>query len=321
MDSLSLTVVIVNYNGGTMLSRCVASVLADMPPAVRCVVVDNASSDSSLDHLPSDPWLELTRNQQNVGFAAAMNQAVDACDSEWVLALNPDTEVSAGFWQVLGAQLEAHSEAACLGLPLVKAVEPALLDGAGDRYTAIGLYWRGMEGQPVEALPNKAMPVFATCAAAALYKRDVWQRLGGMDADFFCYGEDVDLGFRLQLAGEIVLQLPSPLVAHHSSGITGRTSDFSIYHGFRNRLWVFVKNMPGLWLWLMLPGHALMQLALLLRACLRGHGRPALRGLRDGLRGLPACWRKRRSVRGMRRVSYRYVMRRMHWPWQALWRR
>jgi GT2 family glycosyltransferase len=86
-----------------------------------------------------------------------------------------------------------------------------------------------------------------------LYRRSALIELGGFDEDYFCYVEDVDLGFRLRLAGHQCLYIPSSIVHHVGSGSTGgKNSDFAVYHGHRNLVWTYVKDMPGFLFWLFL---------------------------------------------------------------------
>jgi GT2 family glycosyltransferase len=101
-------------------------------------------------------------------------------------------------------------------------------------------------GTPASALKGSECEIFSPCAAAALYRRSALLEVGGFDEDFFCYVEDVDLGFRLRLAGYRCLYVPLSVAHHIGSGTTGgKNSDFSVYHGHRNLVWAFVKNMPG----------------------------------------------------------------------------
>ena len=125
--------------------------------------------------------------------------------------------------------------------------------------------------------------------------------VGGFDEDFFCYLEDVDLGFRLRLAGHRCMLVPDA-VAHHIGSATtgGQHSDFAIYHGHRNLVWTFIKNMPGALFWLFLPWHLVMNLASIVWFSLGGHGRVILRAKLDALKGIPKMWRKRREVRRRR---------------------
>jgi len=141
-----------------------------------------------------------------------------------------------------------------------------------------------------------AREIFSPCAAAALYRRQALADAGGFDEDFFCYQEDIDLGFRLRLAGHRAMYVGSV-----STG--GQQSDFAVYHGFRNLAWVFVKNMPGALFWPLLPLHIALNLASILLFSIRGQRRVILKAKRDAFLGIPRMWRKRRDIQANRVAS------------------
>lgn len=192
------------------------------------------------------------------------------------------------------------------------------MDGFGDVYSVFGTAWRGASGSPVSALPSDDRAVFAPCAAAALYAHDAYLAAGGFDESFFCYLEDVDLGFRLALRGERCIQVRRAEVKHFGSVNTGEDSDFFVFHSQRNRLWVLAKNVPSSLLWLV----AALQIVVVPLTVLRrgmGKWRTALKGVAAGLRGLPAAWRRRRKVQSERLVSSRDIARMLVWdPRKAL---
>lgn len=141
---------------------------------------------------------------------------------------------------------------------------------------------------PVASCTEPCREVFSPCAAAALYRRSALRAVGGFDEDYFCYVEDVDLGFRLRLAGHKALYVPDAVVHHVGSGTTGgQHSDFAVYHGHRNLVWTFVKNMPGMLFWLLLLLHVMINLATILWFAVKGRGGVILRAKRDALLGLP----------------------------------
>jgi GT2 family glycosyltransferase len=134
-----------------------------------------------------------------------------------------------------------------------------------------------------------------------MYSRSVFVALGGFDEDYFCYVEDVDLGFRMRLAGCRCLYVPSSVVRHVGSGTTGgQRSEFSTYYGHRNLVWTFVKNMPGVLFWPLLPLHLLMNFVSIVWFTLTGQGAVILRAKRDALLGLPKMWRKRQQIQKAR---------------------
>ena len=132
-----------------------------------------------------------------------------------------------------------------------------------------------------------------------------FDEVGGFDEEYFCYFEDVDLGFRLRLRGYRCLYVHDAVVRHVSSGLAGYRSDFAVYHGERNIVWTFFKDMPGPLLWLYLPQHIALNVAALFYYPWRGQGNVVLRAKFDALRGLPSVLRRRRLVQHERRIDGR----------------
>ncbi|MEM7225577.1 MAG: glycosyltransferase family 2 protein [Pseudomonadota bacterium] len=315
----SICVVVVNYNGGAMIGRCLDALAEQSLQDFEVIVVDNGSSDGSLEALRARPErfakasrFRLLEAGGNLGFARANNLAIGETKATWIATLNPDAYAAPDWLAEMLAGVRRHPHAVAFGATLLEAARPDRLDGAGDVFHASGLAWRGAHGYGVDRLPGEG-EVFAPCAAAAFYRREAVQAIGGFDGRYFCYLEDVDLGFRLRLAGQSCVQLPKAVVRHESSGIAGRRSAFAVYHGQRNLLWTFVKDMPGPLLATLLPVHALAQLLLLARNLPRGTLGPAVRGLRDGLRGLPEIWRARRRVQRARRISWLALAPMLSW--------
>jgi GT2 family glycosyltransferase len=171
--------------------------------------------------------------------------------------------------------------------------------------------WRAGFGQPHGPPWDAEREIFVPCACAAVYRREAFTAAGGFDEAFFCYVEDVDLAFRMQLRGGRFMYVPDAVVHHVGSASTGRASDFARYHGHRNMVWCFLKNMPGPLLWKYLPAHLAMNLASLLSFSLRGEGRPIWRAKWDALKALPRLLAERRRIQGTRTASARDLERRM----------
>lgn len=301
-----VTVVIVNWNGEHFLERCLTALLAQTVTPYAIILVDNASTDGSLEIARRFPSVRLIAQLQNTGFARGNNLVIEAApgESEWIALLNPDAFAAPHWLEALLAASESHPEFDIFGSKLVNAADSTLLDGAGDAYHISGLAWRTAHGAPVSTVDQSECEIFSPCAAAALYRRSVLLEVGGFDEDFFCYAEDVDLGFRLRLAGYRCLYVPQSVAHHVGSGTTGgQHSNFSVYHGHRNLVWMFVKDMPGLLFWLLLPLHVALNLISLVWFALRGQGRVILRAKRDALLGLPKMWCKRRRIQAARVAS------------------
>jgi len=311
MDGIA--VIIVNFNSGELLAHCLESLGRQQLAPRRIVVVDNASSDGSAEVAARCAGVELIREPANRGFAAAMNTGVAAAaDCAWIAALNPDAAAAPDWIAALDAAIRADPDCASFACRLLDANAPDLLDGAGDVYHLSGLPWRHLHGAPDLAARRVRVEVFGPCAAGALYNRRALIDCGGFDADLFCYTEDVDVAFRLRLMGGRCIYLPEAVVYHVGSAIVGHASDFQIYHGHRNLVWVFVKNMPAALFWPLLPVHVALNLLTVAWFALRGRGGPVLRAKRDALRGLPLAWRKRREIQRRRTASARAIWQSLH---------
>jgi GT2 family glycosyltransferase len=315
-----IAVLIVNYNSGDMLQRCIKSLARQTRQDFEIVVVDNASSDDSAQRIEGrHANLTLVRAGRNLGFAAGNNLALKQVRSaRWIVLLNPDAFPEPDWLAAFAAAAESDPRYSFFGCRMLLADTPDVLDGTGDAYHVSGASWRRDHG--VAALRGVREPdeIFAPCAAAALYSRAALEEVGGFDERYFCYHEDVDLAFRLRLRGHRCRYVPQAVVHHVSSGITGRRSDFATYHGHRNIIWTYVKDMPGLLFWAFLPLHLAMNLASIAVCALRGQLGVILRAKRDALAGLPAAWRQRRQIQADRTGAIGGILAAMDW---GLWRR
>jgi GT2 family glycosyltransferase len=321
-----VTVIIVNFNGGEHLLRCLACLADQETPAERIVLIDNCSTDGSA--AAAREWvardgrltarLEQIDSAVNTGFAAANNRAVEACTTEFVALLNPDAFPDRGWLTALLAAARQHPEAASFGSWQRLDGRPGLLDGVGDVYHISGVAWRDGHEKPHGDCYEPDGEIFSACAAAALYRRQTFLDVGGFDEDFFCYFEDVDLGFRLRLAGHAARAVAAAGVSHMGfASAGGRRSTFAVYHGHRNLVWCFAKNMPFPLVLLLLPGHIALLFYDLVLFMLRGCGAAVVTAKWHALVGLPKFLGKRRAVQAIRRATCLEIWRIMDhrcWP-------
>lgn len=302
----SVSVVIVNWNGERFLERCLTALLAQTVKPHEIILLDNASTDGSIEIARRYPEIRLIALEQNTGFAHGNNLAIDAAsiESEWLALINPDAFATPRWLETLLVAAESNPDFAVFGSKLINAADSTLLDGAGDAYHVSGIVWRMAHGAAVSTMGDCECEIFSPCAAAALYRRSALLEVGGFDEDFFCYAEDVDLGFRLRLAGYRCLYVPVSVAHHVGSGTTGgQHSVFAVYHGHRNLVWMFVKDMPGFLFWLLLPLHVVLNLMSPVWFALHGQGGVVLKAKWDALLGLPKMWRKRQQIQKARLSS------------------
>jgi GT2 family glycosyltransferase len=310
-----VTVVIVNFNGGEMIGQCLAALEKQCFQDFVAVVVDNNSTDNSVASIrknhPNVVVLQLNRNS---GFAGGVNYALQECAlGPWVALLNPDAFPTEDWLENLVASARCHPEYSAFGSRMFSDPGQRQLDGVGDVYHVSGLPWRKGHGCPNSPLHDQETEIFAPCAAAALYCTSALTEVGPLDEDFFLYVEDVDLGFRLRLAGYRALYVPTAHITHLGSAFVGKHSDFQIYHGHRNLVWVFVKNMPGVLFWAFLPLHILLNITTLVWLVLRGQGAAAMRAKRDAILGIPLFWKKREKIQAARKANVWSILRQLSW--------
>lgn len=315
------TIIIVNYNSGNLLRKCIQRLEAQSFQSFNVVIVDNASTDHSMEYcLGLDEKYQTILLNKNIGFAAANNIAGFAASTPWLVTLNPDAVPKEDWLEHLLICAEKHPNTVMFGSTQIDAANPTVIDGAGDVYTPYGNMWRGQYGHSIDTLPPTGF-VFSPCAAAAMYRTDLFKLVGGFDERFFCYCEDVDLAFRIRILGYDCIQVKDAVVYHASSAICGKKSQFSIYHGYRNRFWTFVKNMPSPAIYLLMLPHLALTLLLALIELKRGMFRTAMQGIMDGFKGLPDILRSRKSIQKSRNVSNYAILKAMTWSLIKMWRR
>jgi N-acetylglucosaminyl-diphospho-decaprenol L-rhamnosyltransferase len=322
-------IIIVNYNAGSLLQDCVDALAAQTMQEFEVVILDNGSSDDSILRLAlPDERFRVQHAGANLGFAAGNNIAARDCSAPWIATLNPDTRPSPTWLAQLRAATEHYPWARAFGSTQLDAANPATVDGFGDVFCVWGFAWRGCSGQSVSALPGEDREVFAPCAAAALYGRKTFHALGGFDESFFCYLEDVDLGFRFRLRGERCVQVRRAEVLHIGSATSGRMSDFSVFHSYRNRIWMLAKNLPAPILVLTIVVHVPITLVLLSRprffnrmTAFKGNKMAAFKGIWAGIVGLGPALRSRKSIQRQRTISKSALAGMMVWDFRKVRKR
>jgi GT2 family glycosyltransferase len=249
----AVAVVVVNFNAGPELVECLETVHAQrFPRDVEVVVVDNASTDTSL-LLAQDRFGELAviENRRNHGFAAAFNQGVRATRAPYVLSLNFDVRLDPGFLAEAVRAIESDPAAGSVAGKLHKfrGEDHAVLDSTGITFFQMFPADRGENKRDVGQY-DRPEPVFGASGAAALYRREMLEdtRIGDdyFDEDFFQVVEDVDLAWRAQKAGWKCLYAPKATALHRRGttrkGSPERRAEYHIL-GNRNRYLTIVKNL------------------------------------------------------------------------------
>lgn len=307
----AISVIIVAYQSGPTLDRCLANLAAQSFTDFETLIVDNASSDGAPQSAAmANPKIRLIDAGSNLGFAGGNNLGARLARGRWLVLLNPDAYARPDWLEQLAHAADRLPNVPCFASLQLDAGRPDRMDGAGDMMTSAGIPYRAGYGRsrPAEISEGE---VFSACGAAMMIDRKLFLEMGGFDERFFCYCEDVDFGYRLRLAGQPVVLVPSAIVDHVGSATFGVRSSFALYHGTRNRLWTYVKNTPPLLFWLGLPLHVAITLTLLVVRLRTGDAGPVWRGLRDAVANLPEIWRSRRESLAQPRARSAHLLRLM----------
>jgi len=318
MPAPLVSIILVAWNSKLHLSHCL-SLLADQTfQDFEIIVVDNGSTDGTVDGIIEQfPSLTITveKCETNLGFAFANNIGARLASGTWLALLNADAYPEPDWLAYLLRAAEQNLAYAAFSSRQIQYNAPHLLDGVGDVYHISGLAWRNAYNLKADENGLEQKEIFSPCAAAALYSREEFLKIGGFDEDYFSYFEDVDLGFRLRLNGAKCLYVPDAVVHHVGSASTGKRSDFSVYYGYRNMIWTFFKNMPSPFLWLFLPLHLSAVLFFATYLTLRGQGGTIWRAIADAIRGLPKMLAKRKHIQRNASVKPRELLRVMSTGW------
>jgi hypothetical protein len=293
---MSVSVIVVNWNGLRWLDGCLDALRQQHVPGCELVVVDNASSDGSADHLRSSyPDVRLVALDRNRGFAGGNNAGAAGALSDYLVFLNNDTRVRRGWLQALIDVVDRDPSVGLVTSQIVYMDKPDVVDSAGDGYLRAGGGFKHFHGLPA-ASASSSREVFGACGGAFLIRRALFEALEGFDEDFFMVYEDVDLSYRARLLGARVIYAHNAVVEHAGSGSLGRVSDSAVFYGQRNLEWTWLKNSPRRLLWRSVFSHLLYDIAGAVAYARRGQLRPWLWGKWAALTSLRSVRAKRAKV-------------------------
>ena len=243
-----LSVVILNWNGRRHLERYLPSVVANTQGDAEVIVADNGSTDDSLQWLRLNyPDVRIVRLERNYGFAGGYNRALREVESKYVLLLNSDVEVTPNWWQPLVAVLDANPDVAAVAPKLLSDMKREEFEYAGASGGFIDYlgypFCRGRILSHVESDEGQyddQREIFWASGAAMCCRRELFMELGGFDEDFFAHMEEIDLQWRMQLAGYRIMVEPRSVV-YHLGGGTLPASSRKIFLNHRNNLAMLFK--------------------------------------------------------------------------------
>ncbi len=287
-----VTIVIPNYNGMKYLNTCLDSLTRQVFKEFDTIVVDNASSDESCDFIREEyPWVRLICMDKNTGFSGAVNRGIREAKTPYVILLNNDTEADSHFVWEMVRLMDSDKTIFSANCKLIQFHNRDRLDDAGDLYTILG--WGFQRGIDQSSLSyNRQTDVFSSCAAAAIYRREVFKEIGLFDRRHFAYLEDIDVGYRARIAGYRNVYCPHAIVYHVGSGTSGsKYNSFKVRLAARNSIYLNYKNMPPVQLILNMPFLILGYIVKWAFFRKIGYANEYVNGLREGVK---TSWKCRR---------------------------
>ena len=251
-------VIILNWNGAELLRRYLPTVIAGTDAAIADVIVaDNGSTDNSLQVLQEEfPGVQVLRFEKNYGFAEGYNLAIAQTMYPYTVLLTSDVRTPQGWLNPLLDYMEAHPE---VGAVMPKLLHDSEEDGEKTMFDYAGAaggyidshgypYCRGRIFEYVEddhgQYDDGPKSVFWATGACLMLRSQLYQDVGGLDKDFFAHMEEIDLCWRIRLAGKDLLMLPSSHVYHLGGGSLSYGNPRKTYLNFRNNLLLLHKNLP-----------------------------------------------------------------------------
>jgi GT2 family glycosyltransferase len=301
--------IIPNWNGQDYLQACIDSLLGQTIEHT-IVVVENGSVDKS-DEILADygDKIVVLKQPKNLGFAGGVNKGIQyAIDNnyEFVALFNNDAVADKNWLKELVGVMGGDENLGAVTCKFMR-MDKKRLDSTGDFYTWHGLpYPRGRNEVDSRQYDNQ-QEIFAASGGASLFRIKMFHEVGLFDEDYFAYYEDVDLGFRMQLAGWKVNYCPAAIAYHHVSATGSKMSGFGIYQTATNFWYTYVKNMPGWLFFKYLPLAVYWYARMFAARFIRGDLWPYTKGFIRALWFAPRTIVKRLAVQKTKKVTTKYI--------------
>lgn len=300
---MKATVVIPNLNGAGWLRDSIESVYAQTEQDFELIVIDNGSTDESLEIARSyrgRPGYTLIENDHNTGFSYAVNQGIRRAKGEYVALFNNDAFAEPQWLAELLRTAQADPGIFGVSSLMIRHFDRELTDDAGDYVTLLGFACKRGDGLKVSRY-RKPCRMFSACGGAALYRKSILDEIGLFDENFFAYYEDVDISWRANNRGYKNVFCPTARCYHICGATTGavRYNPFKSIQSGRNSILLPYKNMPLLMLLLNLPFLVLGYLLKVLMFRLRGFGSDYAKGFHEAWKAIPKLDKPRFRLRDL----------------------
>ncbi|MBN2374675.1 glycosyltransferase family 2 protein [bacterium] len=317
------SVIILNWNGISHLATCLSSLANQTYSNIEIIFVDNGSQDGSVEFVKREYGgvVSIVENIRNTGFAEGNNTGIKLARGKYILLINNDTKADPGWVEELVKAAEKDEKIGMCASKVLMFDDRTKIDTAGHLIYRDGLNRGRGRLETDRGQYNHEEEVLFPSGAAALYRKEMLDEIGGFDKDFFAYGDDTDLGLKGRLAGWKCLYVPTAIVYHKYSGSTSAYSPGKAFLVERNRVWILLKYFPFCSL-ILSPFYTLIRLAFQSYGAVfkmgaagrftEQHSKGALiiillKSYLAASRGMPKMLKKRRQIRMLRKIPDREV--------------
>ncbi len=285
-----VSVIIPNYNGKAYLDNCIRSLMNQTVKRFEIIIVDDCSKDGAIEEIKNKylnisdgPVVRIIENKVNSGFCKSVNIGILMARAAYVILLNNDTEADPNMVRNLYRTIRKDDRIFSVGAKMISLHDQSLLDDAGDLYCSLGWAFSPAKDKNTRRYTRPAK-IFAACGGAAIYRKDLFKKLGGLDERHFAYLEDIDIGYRAKLGGYVNLYEPAAVVYHAGSASSGsRHNEFKVFLSSRNNIYLLYKNTP---LWQLVFNGPLLLAGILIKLIFfarKGLAGTYLKGTKQGL--------------------------------------
>lgn len=319
-----VSVIVVNWNGREYLGECLQSLAHQSFVDFEVILVDNGSTDGSVEHVQSrfPGFARILQNPKNLGFSGGNNRGIKEARGKYIALLNNDAKADPHWLMELVRTAEADHQAGMLASKIYLQDGWKIIDNVGHLIYRDGLNRGRGRLEEDHGQFDKMEEVLFPSGCAALYRREMLEEIGLFDEDFFAYGDDTDIGLKGRLAGWKCFYIPQAIVYHRYSQSSNPYSPLKAFYVERNRVWIAVKYFP-LPLLLKSPFYTLWRFFLQGYGALTGRGAAGkfsqeysrfflmkilVKAYFSAVRGLPWMWQKRKEMRKLTRVNQEEIL-------------
>lgn len=300
MEKGKASFIVANWNGKKTIAECLNSILAQTYKNYEIIVVDNHSSDTSLELVKENYNIDrLIALDRNYGYAEANNIGYKHARGDYIALVNNDAILEDNWLEkALGVfQRDKHKNLSSVATKIINYHQRDCIDSAGVEYFGFGACWDYKDLPIDSAKVNQRKEVFGACATASLYRKEILDEIGLFDPKYFIYFEDTELAFRLRLFGYKCIYEPEAVCYHYGGIKQDKNSKFYIDFGRRNIEFLFIKNMQGSLLAKYFLSHYLYEFTLFLFFLSVGKGIPFLKAKIQFLRNLGYLLQERKKLK------------------------